>query len=101
MRKHRDKMDDELRPEYDLRQLLKLGVRGKYAKRYHAARRSGKKRVCGWEPNGGFLTGSDITRDGSVLPALLTRDAILPILGVLFAADESGVSVVDLFRSEE
>ena len=36
MRKHRDKMDDELRPEYDLRQLLKLGVRGKYAKRYHA-----------------------------------------------------------------
>ena len=29
-------MDDELRPEYDLRQLLKLGVRGKDAKRYHA-----------------------------------------------------------------
>jgi hypothetical protein len=36
MRKHRDKMNDELRPEYDLRQLLKAGVRGKYAKRYHA-----------------------------------------------------------------
>jgi phosphomannomutase len=61
------------------------------------ARRAGKKRVCGWEPNGGFLTGSDITRDGAVLPALLTRDAILPILCVLFAADESGVPVVDLF----
>jgi hypothetical protein len=29
-------MNDELRPEYDLRQLLKGGVRGKYAKRYHA-----------------------------------------------------------------
>jgi hypothetical protein len=29
-------VDDELRPEYDLRQLLKSGVRGKYAKRYHA-----------------------------------------------------------------
>jgi len=29
-------MNDELRPEYDLRQLLKSGVRGKYAKRYHA-----------------------------------------------------------------
>ena len=26
---------DDLRPEYDLRQLLKGGVRGKYAKRYH------------------------------------------------------------------
>ena len=27
-------MDDELRPEYDLSQLLKEGVRGKYADRY-------------------------------------------------------------------
>ena len=27
-------MDDELRPEYDLQELLKDGVRGKYAKRY-------------------------------------------------------------------
>lgn len=29
-------MDDELRPEYDLSQLLKDGVRGKYAERYQA-----------------------------------------------------------------
>jgi hypothetical protein len=29
-------MNDELRPEYDLGQLLKGGVRGKYAKRYQA-----------------------------------------------------------------
>ncbi len=28
--------DDELRPEYDLRHLLKGGVRGKYAQRYRA-----------------------------------------------------------------
>lgn len=27
-------MDDELRPEYDLRMLLKDGVRGKYVERY-------------------------------------------------------------------
>ena len=27
-------MSDELRPEYDLRALLKDGVRGKYAERY-------------------------------------------------------------------
>ena len=27
-------MDDDLRPEYDLTQLLKGGVRGKYAERY-------------------------------------------------------------------
>lgn len=36
MKKRRNKTSDELRPEYDLRQLLKGGVRGKYAKRYHA-----------------------------------------------------------------
>jgi uncharacterized DUF497 family protein len=31
-----DEMQDELRPEYDLRELLKSGVWGKYAKRYRA-----------------------------------------------------------------
>ena len=36
MKKPRNDRADELRPEYDLRQLLKGGVRGKYAKRYHA-----------------------------------------------------------------
>jgi phosphomannomutase len=61
------------------------------------ARRRGKNRVCGWEPNGGFLTGSDIERHGAVLRALLTRDAILPILGVLFAAAEGGLTLVELF----
>jgi hypothetical protein len=35
-KKPRDEMKDELRPEYDLRELLRTGVRGKYAKRYHA-----------------------------------------------------------------
>jgi hypothetical protein len=29
-------MDDELRPEYDMKSLLKSGVRGKYASRYRA-----------------------------------------------------------------
>ncbi len=29
-------MEDELRPEYDLKRLLKDGVRGKYADRYQA-----------------------------------------------------------------
>ena len=36
MKKLKDKVTDELRPEYDLRQLLEAGVRGKFAKRYHA-----------------------------------------------------------------
>jgi hypothetical protein len=36
MKKRKGEMEDELRPEYDMRQLLKRSVRGKYAKRYHA-----------------------------------------------------------------
>ena len=34
--KKKSELDDELRLEYDLKSLLKGGVRGKYAKRYHA-----------------------------------------------------------------
>jgi len=36
MNQRKSKVSDELRPEYDLSVLLKGGVRGKYAKRYHA-----------------------------------------------------------------
>jgi phosphomannomutase len=62
-----------------------------------AALAKGKKRVCGWEPNGGFLTGSPIARNGAVLQPLLTRDAGLPILGVLFSGEQNGLSLIDLF----
>ena len=36
MKTSRNKLNDELRSEYDLGHLLRDGVRGKYAKRYHA-----------------------------------------------------------------
>lgn len=36
MKKPEDEMTDELRPEYDLRELMRTGVRGKYAERYKA-----------------------------------------------------------------
>jgi hypothetical protein len=36
MKKRANKSSDELRPDYDLREVLKGGVRGKYAKRYQA-----------------------------------------------------------------
>ena len=62
-----------------------------------AALKKGKKRVCGWEANGGFLTGSPITRNGATLQPLPTRDAGLPILGALFAAEQNGLSLIDLF----
>jgi len=61
------------------------------------ARASGRSRICGWEANGGFLTGSDIERRGKVLSALPTRDAVLPILCVLFASAEKKVSIGALF----
>jgi phosphomannomutase len=62
-----------------------------------AAGRKNKKVICGWEANGGFLTGSDIQRNGRILKALPTRDAILPILCVLFSAQEKGLSLSALF----
>lgn len=61
------------------------------------ARAKGRRAVCGWEANGGFLTGSDIARNGRVLKALPTRDAMLPILAVLAASREKEKSLVDLF----
>jgi phosphomannomutase len=56
------------------------------------ARAKGRNVVCGWEANGGFLLGSDIRRTGKTLKALPTRDAILPILCVLFAAGDKPVT---------
>jgi phosphomannomutase len=61
------------------------------------AQRQGKSAVVGWEANGGFLTGSDIHRNGKTLHALPTRDAILPILAALFAAFETQSSLVERF----
>jgi phosphomannomutase len=62
-----------------------------------AARAKGRRAVCGWEANGGFLIGSDIERHGRVLKALPTRDAMLPILAVLCAAKERGRGIGELF----
>ena len=61
------------------------------------ARARGRRAVCGWEANGGFLTGSDIRREAGILRALPTRDAFLPILCALFAAGERGISLTGLF----
>lgn len=61
------------------------------------AQAKGRNVVCGWEANGGFLLGSDIARNGNTLAALPTRDAFLPILSVLFAAQERGVTLPERF----
>lgn len=62
----------------------------------HAAAK-GKRRVVGWEANGGFLTGSPIERDGALLDALPTRDAFLPLLTALAAAAREELPVAALF----
>ncbi|GAB1205226.1 hypothetical protein APSETT445_003898 [Aspergillus pseudonomiae] len=59
----------------------------------------GRRRVCGWEANGGFLTGSDIERNSNVLTALPTRDAVLPLLCALFAAGNRGITLPELFAT--
>jgi phosphomannomutase len=58
----------------------------------------GRQRVCGWEANGGFLTGSDIERAGRLLPALPTRDAFLPIIAPLASARERGLTLTQRFE---
>jgi len=50
--------------------------------------------VAGFEANGGFLLGSDVTVNGQVIKALPTRDAVLPVLMVLFAAQKSGIAAL-------
>ena len=57
----------------------------------------GKRAVCGWEANGGFLTGSRIERGSRGLDALPTRDAMLPILCTLFSAKSKGLTLIDVF----
>jgi phosphomannomutase len=67
------------------------------------AARKGRRAICGWEANGGFLLGSDIVRNGHKLTTLATRDAFLPVLAVLFAAaehgSELGTGLADLFAA--
>jgi phosphomannomutase len=61
------------------------------------ARQKGRQAICGWEANGGFLTGSNIKSCGNELIALPTRDAVLPILCALSLAQERKLSLCELF----
>jgi phosphomannomutase len=52
--------------------------------------------VVGYEANGGVLLGSDVTRNGKLLSALPTRDAVLPMLAMLMMAKEAGCKLSEL-----
>ena len=60
---------------------------------------AGARIVAGFEANGGFLLGSDVTLHGRTLAALPTRDAMLPILAILAAVRAAGTSLADLVAS--
>ena len=49
---------------------------------------NGESLVVGYEPNGGFLTGSTVSLGGGDLEPLMTRDAMLPIVAMLALAKE-------------
>lgn len=56
----------------------------------------GRATVCGYEANGGFLLGTVVGAGNSVLSALPTRDAVLPILATLVDAQRQGISLTAL-----
>jgi len=58
----------------------------------------GYRRVMAWEANGGFLLGADIEWGEGVLKALPTRDAVLPLMSVLAAAQQRSVTVAGLLE---
>jgi phosphomannomutase len=52
--------------------------------------------IVGFEANGGFLLGSDITVLKGKIPALLTRDAILPLILLLSQSAAKQISISKL-----
>lgn len=57
---------------------------------------TGSSSVVGFEANGGFLVGNDLTVNGQPLAALPTRDAVLPALAVLAMARQQGAKLSSL-----
>ncbi|TFH92985.1 phosphomannomutase [Vibrio ouci] len=50
--------------------------------------------VAGFEANGGYLLGSDVELNGQQLKALPTRDAVLPVIMLLMAAQQTPISTL-------
>ena len=57
-----------------------------------AAMQETKGRVVGYEANGGFLLGFEVAGPQGPLPALMTRDCVLPVVASLLAAHGGPVS---------
>lgn len=57
--------------------------------------------VAGFEANGGFLLGSDITLGGKAMVRLPTRDALLPLLAILYLSKQCGANLAQLMSQYE
>lgn len=64
------------------------------------ATESSGARLAAWEANGGFLTGTLWTIGSGVLPALPTRDALLPILSVILLAKRRKIKLSELIATK-
>ena len=60
------------------------------------ALKEGAQNVVGYEANGGFLSATDIEREGAVLSALPTRDALIVPLAVLLLARDADAPISKL-----
>ncbi|MEM1374010.1 MAG: phosphomannomutase [Pseudomonadota bacterium] len=65
-----------------------------------AAMAEARRNVVGYEANGGFILGFDARGPRGTIPALMTRDAVLPMLTSLWAMQETGHSLADLAAKE-
>lgn len=55
--------------------------------------------IAGFEANGGFIAGENLTINGHSLVPLLTRDAMLPIVVLLGAAAQRGIALSALMAN--
>ena len=78
----------------DIKKVIRTKIGSPYVIAEFAALNQTYSSVAGFEANGGFLLGSDIEVNGKIISALPTRDAVLPVLMVLFAAKTSGVAAL-------
>ncbi|MGD9919345.1 MAG: phosphomannomutase [Paenirhodobacter sp.] len=58
-----------------------------------------RAKVVGFEANGGFLLGFEAQAPVGRLAALMTRDAVLPLIAPLAAARAQGLALADLCRA--
>ncbi|HEX8923681.1 MAG TPA: phosphomannomutase, partial [Patescibacteria group bacterium] len=52
--------------------------------------------VAGYEANGGFLLGTEVNKNGKILKALATRDAIIVHLAIIMLAKENGTTIKEM-----